>query len=162
VLAVLVTFATGLDAQDPAALGQEGNNAVWNGSRIAPSTAYVDASRFYASSGLDICQVINNILRSASGYGTYPLNGTVVDARGIIAAKAQLPLPCAINPFSGVGATTPSTILLPGTRIAIQTTWVYPATSLRGYMCKLFHTSANSRMGVRSGPLLEPRSLGSS
>jgi hypothetical protein len=29
---------------------------------------------------------------------------------------------------------------------------------IEGSMCKLFHTSANSRMGLRSGPLLEPRS----
>jgi hypothetical protein len=31
-------------------------------------------------------------------------------------------------------------------------------SALKGSMCKLLHTSANSRMGVRSGPLLEPRS----
>jgi len=120
-----------LNLQVRAQLPQKGNNAVWNG-HVSPSAAYIDASPFYSGSGLDICQVLSNILTCTTqqctpGYVPYPSSGAVIDARGIIVQKTLLPLACSTNPFSGV--TYPSTVLLPATRIAIQTTWTLPSNT---------------------------------
>lgn len=110
----------------PVAAQSKGNNAVWS-STLTGSSAFIDASTFYTGSGPDICQIINKILTSAPGYGTYPATGAVVDARGILPSTIYGPQNCSVNPFSGVGV--PSTILLPASNLDMFVSWIIPANT---------------------------------
>jgi hypothetical protein len=118
----------------------QGNNAVWASSTsLAGSPAFIDASTFYTgSTGPDICQVINGILNSATGYGTYPATGAVIDARGILTLPNGMSgggsQPCSINPFqssggSGTLVSVPSTVLLPASTLLVSVTWVLPSNT---------------------------------
>src|SRR5947209_14343894 len=76
----------------PSAQGQSpgGNNAVYNSTGgLASSTAVIDASVF-ASTSTNICETIFSILNGTSGYGPYPANGAVVDARGLTSSNSNL------------------------------------------------------------------------
>jgi hypothetical protein len=98
--------------------GNNGLNAVWQGSNNVASPAFVDASA-YTSQG-DICATLNYILE----YAASP--GVVIDARGVLPGTIQ---PCGTNPFlyrDGSKSTFPATILLPPGTITICTTWIMP------------------------------------
>jgi hypothetical protein len=81
------------------------------------SSAFIDAFG-YTSSG-DLCARIHSILSS----GSYPANGEVIDARGVLPASGSTQT-CATNPWGGI--TVPSTVLLPAGTIQISTQWVLP------------------------------------
>ena len=80
------------------------------------SSAFIDAST-YSSSG-DICARIHAILTTS-----YPTNGEVIDARGVLPASGTSQT-CSTNPWSTV--TAPSTVLLPAGTIQISSQWSLP------------------------------------
>src|SRR5258708_4969850 len=121
-----------------------GNTGVYNQSTtsapVSFSPAYIDASAisYYENSlgqAVDFCKTINNILTSASGYPTYPAQGAVIDARGILnipvlqsnGKYVTSPLQCGSNPFASLTAPTRATILLPGATISAKVPWVIPS-----------------------------------
>jgi hypothetical protein len=80
------------------------------------SSAFIDAATF-SSSG-DICARIHAILTTS-----YPANGEVIDARGVLPASGTSQN-CSTNPWATV--TAPSTVLLPAGTIQISTQWSLP------------------------------------
>jgi hypothetical protein len=105
--------------------GQEGQDAVYNGSAVVASPSFIDASMFIKNGqSTTICDSIFYVLTHS-----YPSNGAVIDARAISGTTA---LTCAADttPWSTDGnahvLTVPSTILLPAGTIVIPTPWVLP------------------------------------
>lgn len=99
-----------------------GNNAVSSGAGTIASTAFIDASAFYGSSigGTNICAIINYVYNNVS-LG----NGAVIDARGIAIGSSH---PCTVNPWNAVSSSVaPTTLLLPGGTIYINTQWTVPS-----------------------------------
>jgi hypothetical protein len=134
-LAVAVSLLAGL-AMIPAQMQAQhaGNNAVYNsgGTSVIGSPAIIDASVF-ANTSTTICATIYNILTGASGYGTYPSAGAVIDARGLTSSNSKLT--CSSSPAESpwdphtsgsTYADVPSVILLPAGTITISYTWVLP------------------------------------
>lgn len=146
VAGLIVTLLFGMtvrvEAQDPVIPGLEGNNAIWNGSAIAPSTGYIDASPFYnnvSQGNGDICRTVYYILTNSSvSYSTRYPEGAVIDARGILLASGQNSIPCTVDPFTGPNGSScqgttlvnlPSTLLLSATPITINCTWILPSNT---------------------------------
>lgn len=130
-----IVFAATVALMASLAAGQNaGNNTAYNGtSSITGSQAWIDASAFSTTS-LTVCETIYNILTSATGYGTYPSKGAVVDARGLTSSNANLT--CKASPsidspwYNGTTyADEPSVILLPAGTIDISYTWVLPGNT---------------------------------
>jgi hypothetical protein len=134
-IVVLCTVGRLLLAQDPGTTNVSGNTDVYSSSSGTQghSAAYIDASVFYyydinvLTQFNDICQIINQILKGTALSGvSYPTAGAVIDARGIL--PIPNPLPCSVNPFSGV-TNAKATILLPAATIGIQVPWILPSNT---------------------------------
>jgi hypothetical protein len=101
----------------------QGDNIVYGADGVlSHSSAFIDAASFCTSTRClsdDFCSVL------ASALAKVPVNGGVVDARGVVPPPGSSgSSSCASNPFSGL--TNPSTVLLPAARIIINQTWVLP------------------------------------
>jgi len=106
-----------------------GNKAVYGTNGVTFSKVWIDASAFWTQfpPAPDLCLLINNILTSVYfNYSQQYPNGAVIDARGLVYPKSLTQIVCTIDPFQGVGATSPSTILLPAAEIPVSTTWTLP------------------------------------
>jgi hypothetical protein len=100
-----------------------GNKAVYGTNGVTFSKVWIDASGYWTTGTPDLCGIINIIL--TQNYSQYP-NGAVIDARGLVFPGQRSPIRCTVDPFQGVGATSPSTILLPAAVIPVSTTWTLP------------------------------------
>jgi hypothetical protein len=131
VCALLASLFVAANGQVPATINVPGNTVVYNSASTSSqsySSSYIDASVFYyPAESVDICHVINNILRAQyTGVG-YPSTGSVIDARGIL--EGPNATTCAINPFDGVTDPFQTTILLPAATIRTQCPWVLPSNT---------------------------------
>ena len=121
------------------AQAQVANNAVCTAQSgclpTAPSPAFFDASVFHGNEP-DFCAVIYNILNgSLLGTQGYPVNGSVIDARGLSSGNTNMACATGQSPWfeNSVYINKPSTILLPSGIIQIPMTWVLPTgTTLVG------------------------------
>jgi hypothetical protein len=126
--AVLIGLSAHVVAQS------EGNNAISRDTSgtIGASTDYIDASPFYNpnATNADICATLNSILTSPSvNYANNYPHGAVIDARGILPiVGGASSLTCVNNPFPASGL-PPTTILLPGQTIKIQSKWILPSNT---------------------------------
>jgi hypothetical protein len=112
------------------ALGQAGDNAVYNSSGNCSSTspctaspAFIDATA--VTQHADICDTIYLSILSPS---SYPPNGEVIDARGLGGSTLTCTKGSPWNE-SGVYVNKPSVILLPAGRITTSVPWVLPANT---------------------------------
>src|ERR1700685_1699231 len=131
-----------------------GNKTVYNSnSQPAPSIAWIDASAFWTQGNSpDLCTIVNGILTSATGYGTYPATGAVIDARGLYHINGGQ-ITCSNSPFYGLTASPPpTTILLPASTIPMSATWTLPNNT------KLVGAGQNTNLewaGGSSGYMIE-------
>ena len=91
-----------------------GNNAVYNGSSVTFSKAFLDAYAVSLSTSGDFCAKLGAALGTL-GMGTA---GTVVDARGLSTAAG-----CSSDPFSSLASGLSVKILLPAGTLSMTHSW---------------------------------------
>ncbi len=119
----LFLIAGSLISTAPLNAQHQGNSAYYpsNGTTLAGSGVYIDASQFGGSAAF--CLKVNDALNAIPT----GVSGAVVDARGINAGGSNT---CSTDPFNGTYTiTNGSVLLLPSGTISISAGWVIPAAT---------------------------------